>query len=483
MTKSLSVCACFFFICLGSVFAQKRTESHWGKTGYDIAYSAAATDDGGYIMCGLTKSDGDSIGDIVVIKTALSGDTSWTFTLGGPKLEGGNFVMQTADGGYLVAGHCEDFGAQDCDGFLMKLDKKGNRKMFKVYGGLNDDIFEGAVEMPDGSFVFAGITASYGNPDNSQRRHTWFVKTSSTGDLIWSKFYAWSGHEYGYSIASMTNGGYLAVGYKSQVPVFNGYRNGGYDGQIMRLNENGDMLWTRLYHKEGVTIFYKILPSQDNGFYLAGFTTLTVQGPTSGLLVKLDADGNELWEKLYGDEHNSIIFNDIKQLPNGNLMFAGSSTEVDSPGDVYILTTDANGNKINDELCGGSNSSGSSVAVQGNNGYLVAGISSKYGDPNGDIYYIIKDNTVLNVPSTEVVLPHIFPNPVKDRSAIVLPAPESYSTVDMDVRDMSGKLIYSLKNVMAKDIVINKGSLPPAEYLYRIMCKDGKEYKGKFVVE
>ncbi len=478
MQKSLSLFVCLLVVCLSPASAQKITEGHWGKKGYDIAYSVAATNDGGYIMCGLTQSDGDTVGDIVVIKTALSGDTMWSFTLGGPNLEGGNFVMQTADGGYMVAGHCEDFGAQDCDGFLMKLDKNGNREMFKLYGGVNDDIFEGAVEMPDGSFVFAGITASYGNPDgNTERRHTWFAKTSSTGDLIWSKYYAGSNWEYGYSIASMNKGNFLGVGWSSS------YGNGETDGQILCLNESGDTLWTRLYKEPGNTIFFKIIPSLDNGFFVAGYTTYSTNGVPHGLLIKLDADGKELWERVYGGDNDGICFNGIAQLPNGNLMLTGFNKSLDTLGNVYILTTDPSGNKISDQLCGGSNSAASAVAVQGDNGYMVAGISSKYGDAAGDIYYMTTDNTVLNVNTPNLELPHIFPNPVTDRSAIVLPAPESYSTVNLDVRDMSGKLMFSQKNMMAKNIIINRNALPTGNYLFRVVCSDGKEYKGKFVVE
>ena len=103
-----------FLLCAANtVFAQSLHEGHYGKKGYDVAYSAAATIDGGYIITGLTQSMVDSNGDIVVIKLDAECDTQWIMEYGGPLLEGGNFVMQTADSGYMVGGHTEDFGSFD----------------------------------------------------------------------------------------------------------------------------------------------------------------------------------------------------------------------------------------------------------------------------------------------------------------------------------------------------------------------------------
>src|SRR4051794_19782614 len=102
--KNLLLSAFCYLMFSSTLFAQKQIEGHWGKRGYDVAYSSAATDDGGYIITGLTQSGADTIGDIIVIKISAKGDTMWTLVHGGPKLEGGNSVIQTADGGYMVSG-------------------------------------------------------------------------------------------------------------------------------------------------------------------------------------------------------------------------------------------------------------------------------------------------------------------------------------------------------------------------------------------
>ena len=478
MKKQILFSALFLLIG-SSLSAQKKIEGHWGKQFLDIAYATAATNDGGYITTGLTKNGmDDAFGDIVVIKTDSKGDTMWTMVYGGPKLEGGNSVIQTADGGYLVAGHTEDFGARDCDAFMMKLDKNGNRQWFKVYGGDADDICEGVTQLPDGGYAFAGITASYGNPPtDSETRHVYFVRTNSTGDITWSKNYGGKASEYAYSIASMPQDGFLAAGWSLS------FGKGEYDGWLFRLNGSGDTLWTRLYKNQGDTKYYKIIPTMDNGYVIAGYTTINKTSKPQGLVIKLDADGQQVWERTYGEPYGGMILNGAAQLPDGNLIFCGTNYADDTLGQAYILTTTPDGIKIANELTGGSNSAASGIAVQGNNSYLVAGITAQYGDNNGDLYYMEVDNTTSGILGVSFVTPHLFPNPLKDRSTLILPGTEAYQSTQVEVMNLSGKVVYSQKNVMGKDIVLNRAGLPSGIYTFRISCNDGRIFKGKFDLE
>jgi|GEM_PF-1423978 len=469
---------CIFLLGHANVFAQKIIENHWGKKRLDVAYALAATNDGGYILTGLTQSGLDTNGDIVVIKTDASGDTLWTLVYGGDKLEGGNSVMQLADGSYLVAGHTQSFGAVDCDAFIMKLDQNGKRQWFKFYGGQYDDISEGAVELPNGDLVVSGITESYGNDiDHSQRRHAYFFKTDSDGNMIWWKYYAGKRQEYAYDIATVPDNGFLAVGWSTS------YGNGEYDGWLLRLDNNGDTLWTRLYQNAGNSRYYKIIPSMDNGYYVAGFTTQTSTCKPQGLLIKLDANGKELWEKTYGDTSSGYIFQGLTQLPNGNIMLSGTSYLNCPQGTAYVLTTDATGNKLSDGSYGGSYAYATSLAAQGNNGYMMAGASSRYGDSALDLYYVAVNNTISNVPTVTTLPARLFPNPVLERSAIILPNAHANENVDLQIINAEGKLVYSRLGIAAKNLIVDHAMLSAGSYFFRISCKDGTVYKGRFVAE
>lgn len=475
-----SLLFCIFCLYFFPVFSQQVVEGHYGKQNIDVAYSAAATNDGGYIITGLTKSMVDSNGDIVVIKINPHGDTAWSHTYGGPLLEGGNFVMQIADGSYIVSGHTQDFGAQDCDAYLMKLDQNGTFQWIKTYGGDSDDVSFSVADLHGGGYVIGGMTRSYGygNPGSGDHQHIYFIKTNNTGDTVWTKMYAGTGHEECYSIVSMADGGFLAVGYTTS------RGNPEQDGWLLRLDANGDTLWTRIYSYAGGANFSKILPTMDNGYIMAGNMANVAGDLNKGIAVKLDANGNEQWRKTYSDDTANIIFRDVVQLPTGNFIFTGINYVTPTTGYVYMMTTDVNGVMMNDELCGGINSYAYAIATQGNNSFLIAGGAAKYGDPNSDLYYWEMDNTNAHVSPVTNTWPRLYPNPVRDQPAIIiLPASEANQSVNFEIMAVNGQVIFNKSNILAKDIVIDRKNFAPAQYLFRVTCKDGNVFKGKFVVE
>jgi len=177
------------------------------------------------------------------------------------------------------------------------------------------------------------------------------------------------------------------------------------------------------------------------------------------------------------------VLQDVAQLPNNDFMFTGTSYFGDTLGTVYVLTTNADGFRITDNQYGGSNSYANCIAVQGNNSYLVAGTSLQYGDHKGDLYYMEMDNTNAGVPTVNASLPRIYPNPVTDRSVIILPSYQAYQPVKLELLNINGEIISTQDNVMAQDIVIEKGVLPAGQYLFRVTSKEGKVYKGRFAIE
>src|SRR5437016_6024080 len=100
----------------------KTFEKVFGGSNADYGHSLSATSDGGLIITGLTLSFGDTLGDTYLIKTDVSGNEQWSKVISGPKLEGGNSIIQTTDGGYFIVNHTESYGAGDCDSWAIKTD-------------------------------------------------------------------------------------------------------------------------------------------------------------------------------------------------------------------------------------------------------------------------------------------------------------------------------------------------------------------------
>jgi hypothetical protein len=94
----------------------------YGGTGTDWGYSVQETSDGGYILTGFTGSFGAGMDDVWLVKTNSSGDSLWSRTFGGGNNDGGQFVRQTTDGGYIIVG---SYGSGTGDVYLIKTDGNG----------------------------------------------------------------------------------------------------------------------------------------------------------------------------------------------------------------------------------------------------------------------------------------------------------------------------------------------------------------------
>ena len=106
------------FLVTNNVFAE-TWERTFGGAGYDGGYSVQQTNDGGYIIAGTTDSFGAGAEDVYLIKTDLNGNYVWGKTFGGSDEDGGESVKQTSDGGYIIVGETKSFGAGDSDVYLI----------------------------------------------------------------------------------------------------------------------------------------------------------------------------------------------------------------------------------------------------------------------------------------------------------------------------------------------------------------------------
>jgi len=92
----------------------------FGGSGFDIGFSVQQTNDGGYIIAGSTTV-GNGNEDIYIIKTDASGTEQWSRTSGGGNFERGRSIQQTSDGGYIITGFTNSYGAGDIDVYLIRL--------------------------------------------------------------------------------------------------------------------------------------------------------------------------------------------------------------------------------------------------------------------------------------------------------------------------------------------------------------------------
>jgi hypothetical protein len=128
----------------------------------EVGVSLIQTSDGGYAIADFTSSFGAGETDVYVVKLDASGNLQWTKTIGGPKDDWGRSLIQTSDGGYAIAGATKSFGAGEDDVYVVKLDANGNLQWTKTIGGPNYEEGRSLIQTSDGGYVIAGYTSSFG---------------------------------------------------------------------------------------------------------------------------------------------------------------------------------------------------------------------------------------------------------------------------------------------------------------------------------
>jgi hypothetical protein len=184
----------------------------WTKTfggAGDYGNDVQQTTDGGYIIIGSTKSYGAGEDDIWMLKADENGDTLWTKTYGGITSEEGYSVQQTTDGGYIIVGYTDSFGEGEDDVWLIKTGENGDTIWTRTFGGANDEEGFSVWQTTDGGYVITGYTNSFG----AGQKDVWLIRTDDNGDTIWTKTLGGIGDDEGKSIEQTSDGGYIISGY------------------------------------------------------------------------------------------------------------------------------------------------------------------------------------------------------------------------------------------------------------------------------
>jgi uncharacterized delta-60 repeat protein len=181
-TYSFGAGGCDFWVLKLNSSGTVAWQKTYGGTGSDWVYSIQQTSDGGYIVAGETSSFGAGYSDFWVIKLNSTGAISWQKRYGGTGDDYAYSIQQTSDGGYVVAGETRSFGAGDWDFWVLKLNGNGTVAWQKTYGGTGVDWATSMQQTSDGGYIVAGYTESFG----AGYAHFWVLKLGSDGIIAFN---------------------------------------------------------------------------------------------------------------------------------------------------------------------------------------------------------------------------------------------------------------------------------------------------------
>ncbi|MBN2378853.1 T9SS type A sorting domain-containing protein [candidate division WOR-3 bacterium] len=358
----------------------------YGGTGVDVCYSTIETTDGFYVAAGYTGF-GSGNQDAWLMKLDRNGDTLWAKPWGGGSPDGAHCVIEASDGGYLVVGYTESYGNGGKDLYLVKTDPNGNLEWSKTYGGQMQDCGHTATTAQGGYMVSGYIDG----PIGWAKGDLWILKIDEEGDTLWTKRYGGVGEEYGISIKRnwKTGDGYILCGSTAS------FGAGGKDAWLLKLDENGDTLWTATFGGAAEDNAYGVNFAHDGGYVLTGYVDGSGSWtPGNVWIIKTDNMGVEEWRKTYSQTGENFGIG-ISPTTDGGYALTGLIAL--NSGDLFFLKTDGDGEETWRLVCGGmTDDNALSMCLTSDGGYLAAGLKIVGSAPD---FYLVKTVPLINLVS------------------------------------------------------------------------------------
>jgi hypothetical protein len=388
-----SLLSLFFALILfvnSDLFAQ-IPDTIWTKTfggsNIDVGYYVETTSDGGFIITGYTRSYGTMSGrNVLLIKTDSFGNAQWIKAYGGNNDDEGNSVQQTSDGGFIICGYTKSYGAGGNDVFLVKTDSLGNELWNKVFGGASDEEGYSVLQTNDGGFLIAGATSSFG----AGSRDIWLVKTDANGNLSWTKTIGGGSSDGARQINFTNDGGYIITGWTFS------YGPGAVGNVwLVKTDSLGNMSWNKFFGGNDVDRGLSVQQTSDGGYVLTGYTALSSSTLDEMLLIKTDSIGNLQWQRTFGGSGRDYG-NFVKQTFDNGFIVTGYTLSYGAGGDdLWIVRTDESGNLLWSKTYGGAQSDvGYCLQETNDGGYVIVGHTLSRGAGLHDVWLLRLESIV-----------------------------------------------------------------------------------------
>jgi hypothetical protein len=337
---------------------------------YDEAVALVEEDDGGMLIAGNTRSYGQGGYDAWLVRTDRFGNSIAKRTIGGPKDDKVRSIKRTYDGGYILAGETDSFGAGNKDIWAVKLSSSMVIEWEKTFGGAGNDSAREVFQEAGGKFILIGETDSFGEG----MLDVWFLRINILGKFEMEVSHGLENAEYSsgavylkgdneYVIIVNTNrlntnmvnmlkvchdgalgmertlngkGNTFATGIsveKDDVIVITGYIYDNYRYKIWAVKMDNwlDIIWDKTYDFPGDGYGRSITRAKDGSYLLSGSADVTGKGDFDMVLLNIDADGDVIKARTFDgggfDEIESVALSST-----GTIWGAGKSTSFGSEG-------------------------------------------------------------------------------------------------------------------------------------------------------
>ena len=276
-------------------------------TDYGAFFDITLTKDGNVFAVGTTnhRHVAPYEGDALFMKLTINGDVLWESKWGGEGYEQAWSVIPANDGGVHVFGETDSYGAGDRDFFLLKLTEDGTEEWFQTYGKERREWPYGMLQLSNGDLLIYGFSEDV----DSRERNQYALRVGPKGAVIWEHIVESPYEELILDAIETVEGDIVLATMIRE------------DGQLVKLDADGNMLWTKRYEISGWQFASQIVQTDDGGFLLAGFSmSKGSRQQVDTWLAHCTPTGELNWEKSFGDGTIDDYGQSLIQLEDGTYL-------------------------------------------------------------------------------------------------------------------------------------------------------------------
>ena len=451
----------------------------YGGVNSDEAWCMTRAQDGGFVLGGYTFSFGAGRTDMYIIRAGTSGIMEWQRFVGGSDWDYCNGICKCPNGDYIAAGGTCSYGPGIPDWYniyITRIDSNGDSIWTRMFGGDRSDMANAIQSTMDGGCIIAGYTESFGS--GAPHTKMFLLKLNADGDSLWMNMYGDSlGYEFARALDCMNSGDFVLGG-----QIMSGPNGGG--ALVSKINDSGMLEWTTQFSIEQRTEIYAI-SEVNGGIAVAGNTksdTISYD-PKKMFLAKLSFEGDTLWTRTYSGNGYDLDCYDMQVTLDGGFILAGVTyNPLPFPyfTNSYLIRTDSVGNELWRGQYGQYyEDEAHAVLVLEDGSYAIAGSVHTIGAAR-DCYLVRTErDPALDVHDRPIPAPRVmhvscYPNPFNTTTTISFTLPKA-SEVKMEVYDVLGREVKSAYPCGATEysagehhVAFDGSELPSGIYFVRV---------------
>ena len=347
MKHHFLVCCCILLMS-GSLYSQGFADEQWSATFSNYVHSdiksMLKTSNNDFVVVGTTQSLAMKGPDIWMGKISNNLRLQWHKTFRDDNDFVVNKVVQTLDGQYAILVSVYGQQKESCRTYVLKTDQSGRLLWDKHH---TTHTWVEAMDMiatTDGGFLLAGHVKS--NP-NSPFRYAWIAKLNEKGIMEWNTPFDL------FDIANFESVIEVKDGFLLQGNIAVSSNQNNMDAWLVKINQEGDPIWEKTYGSYGNDEAYHLIATKDGGYAFCGYTTSNGQGKKDAWIVKTDAKGELQWEKTHGTIANEYA-KGLLQMGDNSFVFSGATqNSYYNDLDAWTMWIDENGEKLGEQFYGG----------------------------------------------------------------------------------------------------------------------------------